>query len=100
MSAIACLQQLTSGLLVIRPKASIGDGADALKSLCRRIRDSFETVDERGVRPASAQEITSRAAGNYRLTRLCGHTHTPRSVRLDDGRLIVNPGSVGMPAHQ
>jgi hypothetical protein len=24
----------------------------------------------------------------------------PRSVRLDDGRLIVNPGSVGMPAYE
>ncbi len=27
---------------------------------------------------------------------LCGHTHVPRSLRLSDGRLIVNPGSVGM----
>lgn len=27
---------------------------------------------------------------------LCGHTHVPRSVRLADGRLIVNPGSVGL----
>lgn len=27
---------------------------------------------------------------------LCGHTHLPRSVRLRDGRLVVNPGSVGL----
>ena len=27
---------------------------------------------------------------------LCGHTHVPRAVRLRDGRLIVNPGSVGL----
>ena len=27
---------------------------------------------------------------------LCGHTHVPRVVRLTDGRLVVNPGSVGM----
>jgi predicted phosphodiesterase len=27
---------------------------------------------------------------------LCGHTHIPRAVRLLDGRLIVNPGSVGL----
>ena len=32
----------------------------------------------------------------YRLT-FCGHTHVPRAVRLSDGRLVVNPGSVGMP---
>lgn len=29
---------------------------------------------------------------------LCGHTHLARAVRLKDGRLIVNPGSVGQPA--
>jgi diadenosine tetraphosphatase ApaH/serine/threonine PP2A family protein phosphatase len=28
---------------------------------------------------------------------LCGHTHVPRSLRLGDGRLVVNPGSVGLP---
>ena len=28
---------------------------------------------------------------------LCGHSHIPRQVRLADGRLIVNPGSVGLP---
>jgi predicted phosphodiesterase len=27
---------------------------------------------------------------------VCGHTHIPRAVRLKDGRLIVNPGSVGL----
>lgn len=27
---------------------------------------------------------------------LCGHTHLARAVRLRDGRLIVNPGSVGV----
>lgn len=27
---------------------------------------------------------------------LCGHTHIPRAVRLRDGRLVVNPGSVGL----
>ena len=25
------------------------------------------------------------------------HTHVPRSMQLDDGRLVVNPGSVGLP---
>ncbi|MEO0361851.1 MAG: metallophosphoesterase family protein [Pseudomonadota bacterium] len=30
---------------------------------------------------------------------LCGHTHTARAIRLADGRLIVNPGSVGLPAY-
>ncbi|MCG6883637.1 MAG: metallophosphatase family protein [Silicimonas sp.] len=30
---------------------------------------------------------------------LCGHTHTPRSIRLPGGQRIVNPGSVGCPAY-
>ena len=30
---------------------------------------------------------------------LCGHTHQPRIRQLDDGRLVVNPGSVGLPAY-
>ena len=31
---------------------------------------------------------------------LCGHTHIARAVRLRDGRLIVNPGSVGSPGYR
>ena len=29
---------------------------------------------------------------------LCGHSHVPRAVGLPDGRLVVNPGSVGLQA--
>jgi putative phosphoesterase len=30
---------------------------------------------------------------------LCGHTHIPRLVRLANGQMIVNPGSVGVAAY-
>lgn len=30
---------------------------------------------------------------------LCGHTHSPRAVRLSGNRMVVNPGSVGVPAY-
>ncbi|HEV2512573.1 metallophosphoesterase family protein [Bosea sp. (in: a-proteobacteria)] len=30
---------------------------------------------------------------------LCGHSHQPRLLQLDDGRVVVNPGSVGNPAY-
>lgn len=30
---------------------------------------------------------------------LCGHSHLARSVRLSTGQLVVNPGSVGLPAY-
>jgi predicted phosphodiesterase len=29
----------------------------------------------------------------------CAHTHVPRLVALSDGRIVVNPGSVGVPAY-
>ncbi|WFU07846.1 metallophosphoesterase family protein [Rhizobium sp. CB3090] len=45
------------------------------------------------------KEIEALAAGIDFPLILCGHTHIPRLVRLSDGRLIVNPGSVGCPAY-
>jgi putative phosphoesterase len=30
---------------------------------------------------------------------LCGHTHIPRVVELSHGQLVVNPGSIGVPAY-
>ena len=30
---------------------------------------------------------------------VCGHTHIPRLVQLANGQIIVNPGSVGLPAY-
>ncbi|MGH2896718.1 MAG: metallophosphoesterase family protein, partial [Solirubrobacteraceae bacterium] len=29
----------------------------------------------------------------------CGHTHLPRLLPLADGTIVVNPGSVGLPAY-
>lgn len=40
--------------------------------------------------------VSERAADLDFPVLLCGHTHLARSVRLRDGRLIVNPGSVGL----
>ncbi len=40
--------------------------------------------------------VAAQAAGLTHPIMLCGHTHIPRAVRLKDGRLIVNPGSVGL----
>jgi len=40
--------------------------------------------------------VTAKAEGLDFPVLLCGHTHIPRMVRLRDGRIIVNPGSVGL----
>ncbi len=64
----------------------------------------LETVPQHNVvRLASADEIAARLAGSADAAQAtliaCGHSHTPRAVRLADGRLLVNPGSVGLPAY-
>lgn len=60
----------------------------------------LHTVDPAGARPATLTEVQQRVGdvGAYRLL-LCGHTHLAGSVRLPDGPLVVNPGSVGWPAY-
>lgn len=60
----------------------------------------LETVTPQGLRAATAAEVAARAGDTpgVRLI-LCGHTHVPRTVVLGDGRMIVNPGSVGLPAY-
>jgi len=40
--------------------------------------------------------VTAEAEGLDFPVLLCGHSHVARSVRLRDGRLVVNPGSVGL----
>ena len=49
------------------------------------------------VRPSRLEEIEAQAVGIEASLILCGHSHMPRVVRLLDGRLIVNPGSVSLP---
>ena len=56
----------------------------------------LETVTVDGCRPATYDEVARRAGDTDAALILCGHTHVARSVKLTDGRLIVNPGSVGL----
>ncbi len=46
---------------------------------------------------APRERIEREAEGFAYEVLLCGHTHVPRSVKLGDGRIVVNPGSVGLP---
>lgn len=45
----------------------------------------------------SREHIEREAQGLPYEVLLCGHTHVPRTVTLGDGRIVVNPGSVGAP---
>jgi diadenosine tetraphosphatase ApaH/serine/threonine PP2A family protein phosphatase len=61
----------------------------------------LETVLPDGtVRMASLDAIEKAALGITQRLILCAHTHVARAVRLSDGRLIVNPGSVGSPGYR
>jgi predicted phosphodiesterase len=59
----------------------------------------LETVKPGGIRIASRSEVDSRARGVDASLILCGHTHVPRVARSSKGQLVVNPGSVGLPAY-
>jgi diadenosine tetraphosphatase ApaH/serine/threonine PP2A family protein phosphatase len=61
----------------------------------------LETVPGDGtVRMSSLEAIEKAAEGVAQPLILCAHTHIARSVRLLDGRLVVNPGSVGCPGYR
>ena len=60
----------------------------------------LEVVAESGCRPATKNEVANLAGTTDFSLILCGHTHLPRVMQLDDGCLIVNPGSVGLQAYE
>ncbi len=61
----------------------------------------LETVLPDGtVRMSSREAIEKAADGITQRLILCGHSHIARAVRLGDGRMIVNPGSVGSPGYR
>jgi diadenosine tetraphosphatase ApaH/serine/threonine PP2A family protein phosphatase len=74
--------------------------------LCHATPDSdevywLETVLPDGtVRMASLEAIEQTAKGIAQPLILCGHSHIARAVRLGDGRMVVNPGSVGSPGYR
>ena len=59
----------------------------------------LQDVTEEGVRPRAPEWLTTKLASVEQPVVLCGHDHIPRTVHLPDGKLIVNPGSVGLPAY-
>ncbi len=56
-------------------------------------------ADDGSVRPNGIEPIEAAAEGIDARLILCAHTHIPRVVRLRDGRMVVNPGSVGLPGY-
>ncbi|MHA2500753.1 MAG: metallophosphoesterase family protein [Candidatus Hodarchaeales archaeon] len=59
----------------------------------------LEEVSEQWVVLRSTAAIAKMITGIDQQLILCGHSHLPRIVGLPTGQLIVNPGSVGLPAY-
>ncbi|TQS73818.1 metallophosphoesterase family protein [Rhodobacteraceae bacterium] len=60
----------------------------------------MEQVDAQGrVSMRSRAQIEAALQGCTAQLYLCGHTHVPRRIDLGQGRVVLNPGSVGCPAY-
>ncbi len=59
----------------------------------------LEDVQEGYPRLRAEEEILKLLKGWSSQVIICGHTHIARTVTLSSGQLIVNPGSVGLPAY-
>ncbi len=60
----------------------------------------LETIAEGRTNLAFPDEIKERLGEVKLRIILCGHTHVPRVVETIDHTLIINPGSVGLPAYE
>lgn len=60
----------------------------------------FWDVSSNGTVLRREEEMAEMVRGMDAPVILCGHDHVPHSIRLPDGTLIVNPGSVGLPAYE
>ncbi len=58
----------------------------------------LETVSETGVRLKTRNEIETLLGPDPAAVTFCGHSHVPRVVAVGE-RLVINPGSVGLPAY-
>jgi predicted phosphodiesterase len=59
----------------------------------------LEDVRDGRLAPATDAVLAARLGGIDAAAILTGHSHLPALRRLTDARLVVNPGSVGVPAY-
>jgi putative phosphoesterase len=60
----------------------------------------LERVTQHGVTLRDSAAIVAELSEVPQEVVVCGHSHVPRTIWLPDGRLVVNPGSVGVPAYE
>ena len=60
----------------------------------------LEEMDENGAVLKSEKNIMDQLQNIEQKIIVCGHTHISRVVYLANGKIIINPGSVGLPAYK
>ncbi|MET0568022.1 MAG: metallophosphoesterase family protein [Hyphomicrobiaceae bacterium] len=58
-----------------------------------------QVAPDGAVLPARESDLFEAVAAAPGRVVLCGHTHIARLYRLRDGRIVANPGSVGLPGY-
>lgn len=59
----------------------------------------LETIKDGNAKLATPTELRARLDRTKSNIVLCGHSHIPRVIVISEETLIVNPGSVGLPAY-
>lgn len=77
---------------------------DDLFFVCHGTPDSdndylLEKVTPNGVFVYNDEELIQKTKHITQRIILCGHSHVNRLVYLSNGKIIINPGSVGLPAY-
>ncbi|MBS1504290.1 MAG: metallophosphoesterase family protein [Bacteroidetes bacterium] len=93
-------QQSISWLRKLPKTASL----DGLFFICHGTPESddeylLEKVTANGVFVHNDEDLVNRTAGISERIVLCGHSHVNRVVYLSNDKVILNPGSVGLPAY-
>jgi predicted phosphodiesterase len=83
------------------PKTEVLDG---LFFVCHGTPESddeylLEKVTEKGVFVFNDEELVKKTNHIKERIILCGHSHVNRVVYLSNNKIILNPGSVGLPAY-
>ena len=92
LAALPTAMRPEEGLLCVH-----GSPTSDVENLLETVTPDFGVAGSKGVRLATADEVRSRLPPLNVSLILCGHTHMPRSLLLDQYHL-ANPGSVGLPA--
>jgi len=64
------------------------------------LRYAAEEVTAEGVRLRSREAVAAILGASEATLLVGGHSHLPRLIDLGDGRLYLNPGSIGLPAYE